>query len=174
MALALRTLGRSCLLRQPSCILPRRSTLATRPSAYEEMNTYWVKNRQLNRPLSPHVTVVQYHVTMVVSITNRVAAVALQGGLCLASITLLCLPGTYTDYISKLRELRLGPAIVYGVKFLLALPFAYHLVAGMRHLVWDMGYGFSKPMTQKGSWVVLALTGACTAFLMFGVRPSAL
>lgn len=148
--------------------------MATRPTAYEEMSKFWTKNKALGRPISPHLSIYKMHLTMLVSITNRITAVILQGGLVVGSLTLMVLPGTYSHYLGLLKDMKFGSALIGTAKFLLSLVFAYHFVAGGRHLLWDMGFGFSKPMTYKGSWVVLGLTGAFTAFLMLGVRPSAM
>jgi succinate dehydrogenase cytochrome b556 subunit len=40
----------------------------------------------------------------------------------------------------------------------LALPFCYHLVNGIRHLSWDMGMGLRIPEVYKSGYTVLALT----------------
>jgi succinate dehydrogenase / fumarate reductase cytochrome b subunit len=39
----------------------------------------------------------------------------------------------------------------------------YHLFAGLRHLAWDLGYGFAKPGLNPVSWLVLVASVAATA-----------
>jgi succinate dehydrogenase (ubiquinone) cytochrome b560 subunit len=56
-----------------------------------------------------------------------------------------------------------------GVKFLLAFPFTYHFANGLRHLVWDLGKGFTKPVltkTEAATWIVSVLS---SLFLAFGL-----
>lgn len=56
-----------------------------------------------------------------------------------------------------------------GVKFALGFPFAFHFINGIKHLVYDLGKGFSKPAIKKGEialWVSSVLSGL---YLAFGV-----
>ncbi|RUS78202.1 hypothetical protein EGW08_014016 [Elysia chlorotica] len=163
---ACRQLVQQCLLRPNVSTVTSRSTMSTRMTAYEEMNTYWTKNRQLNRPLSPHLTVFKFHLTMAISITNRATASAQQAILTGAPILLVCLPGDFSHYFNAVRDMDIPSPVIYGLKFLLAFPFAFHLMAGLRHLVWDAGVGFGPAATYKGGWVILAGTVALTALLV--------
>ena len=43
----------------------------------------------------------------------------------------------------------LGLLVLFGQSF----AFFYHLANGIRHLVWDAGYGFDKHVAQKSGWV---------------------
>jgi len=51
------------------------------------------------------------------------------------SITLLVLPGDFTHYLELVKNLSLGPVIIYGMKLVLAFPVTYHFLNGIRHLV---------------------------------------
>lgn len=51
------------------------------------------------------------------------------------SITLLVLPGDFTHYLELVKNLALGPVIIYGMKLVLAFPVTYHFLNGIRHLV---------------------------------------
>jgi succinate dehydrogenase / fumarate reductase cytochrome b subunit len=39
----------------------------------------------------------------------------------------------------------------------------YHLFNGIRHLLWDIGWGFELPRMQATGWAVVALSLTCTA-----------
>jgi succinate dehydrogenase / fumarate reductase cytochrome b subunit len=39
----------------------------------------------------------------------------------------------------------------------------YHMMNGVRHLVWDMGYGFELKTAQFSGWLVLIASAAATA-----------
>ena len=68
------------------------------------------------------------------------------------------------------RERPLSPHLqVFG--FSLAL--VYHLLNGIRHLLWDAGIGFEIPEFYASGWTVLVLTVVLTAAIWFfaiGVR----
>lgn len=162
-----RQLAQQCLLRPNVTTVTSRSTMSTRMTAYEEMSNYWAKNQKLNRPLSPHLSVYKFHLTMAISITNRVTASAQQAILTGAPLLLLCVPGDFTSVFNAVREMDIPSPVILSLKFLLAFPFAFHLMAGLRHLVWDAGVGFGKSATIQGGWVILAGTLALTVLMMF-------
>ena len=39
---------------------------------------------------------------------------------------------------------------------------SYHLLNGIRHLVWDAGYGYAIPVAYRMGWMVLAGSGLLT------------
>jgi len=65
-------------------------------------------------------------------------------------------------------ELLSGPL---GMLVLLAFSasFFYHLGNGIRHLVWDAGYGFDKEVARLSGWFVLGAAIACTVLFWLGV-----
>jgi succinate dehydrogenase / fumarate reductase cytochrome b subunit len=54
---------------------------------------------------------------------------------------------------ARLQRLLCSPV---GWLFLAAMVFcfSYHLVAGIRHLVWDTGRGLERATSQKSAWLV--------------------
>lgn len=119
-------------------------------------------NTPSQRPLSPHLQVYRLPLTALMSITHRITGAALMGGLLLVSA--LFVSGAMGErYFTQAMEIATSPL---GLVVLLAWSLAlfYHLVNGVRHLIWDMGYGFEKRQaTASGIFVILAtlaLTGA--------------
>lgn len=127
---------------------------------------------QAARPLSPHVQVWRWHITMACSILHRATGVALYGGaLILAgwAVALAMGPAPYEAYKALLGS-PLGKVALFG----LTVSIFYHLAAGVRHLVWDVGYGFdpkTADMTGVAAiafglvasvavWVIAAFMGA--------------
>ncbi|XP_059164062.1 succinate dehydrogenase cytochrome b560 subunit, mitochondrial-like isoform X2 [Physella acuta] len=153
-------------------LIPRRSTMAT--NAYEEMGKYWSRNRKLNRPLSPFLTVYKPHLAMMTSLTHRVTGVVMQVVICGTSILLLCLPGDYKTNLEYIRNLSLGPVIIYALKYIFAFPVTYHFLNGLRHLAWDAGYGFGLKTLYKSAYFVMALTAVVSTYFVFGIKPSVL
>jgi succinate dehydrogenase / fumarate reductase, cytochrome b subunit len=115
------------------------------------------------RPLSPHVQVWRWHVTMACSILHRISGVGLYvGALILAgwAIALALGPDAYADYKGLLASIP-GQAIL----FLLTAGAVYHLVNGIRHLVWDAGAALNVKSANASAWFVLAFTAAATLAL---------
>ena len=112
------------------------------------------------RPLSPHVQVWRWHVTMATSILHRATGVALYGGaLILAgwAAALAAGPGAFGAYKALLGSIP-GKIVLFG----LTVSIFYHLANGIRHLAFDMGKGF-EPRTAD-------MTGA--AAMAFGVTAA--
>jgi succinate dehydrogenase / fumarate reductase cytochrome b subunit len=104
------------------------------------------------RPMSPHLTIYRWQVTMLASITHRVTGAGLGVGALVLVWWLVAIsngPEGYENFMSYAGT-PLGLLILFG--FIWAL--AFHLLNGIRHLVWDLGYGFEKrTATQTGSLV---------------------
>jgi len=47
----------------------------------------------------------------------------------------------------------------------LIMAFCYHLIAGIRHLVWDTGRGLERAQAQRSAWLVVALSIALTLLI---------
>ena len=107
-----------------------------------------------SRPLSPHLQVYRWYFTMALSITHRITGGALTVGLIFFSWWLLAL-ATGPDSFATVQAVMgsfLGILVLLG--FTLAL--WYHLLNGIRHLVWDGGYMIDKVSAhQTGVWLVI-------------------
>ena len=71
---------------------------------------------------------------------------------------MMALPAAYPYYLSQLADMQFGFGIIFTAKFLLAFPFVYHTLNGVRHLAWDMGHGFSLRALYKSGYGVLGLS----------------
>jgi len=117
------------------------------------------------RPQSPAVEVWRWHLTMVCSILHRATGVALYGGALILmgwAIALATGPDAYATYKGLLGSL-LGKLVLFG----LALSVFYHLANGVRHLVWDAGYGFTPKIADRTALAALlfALAAAVALFI---------
>lgn len=104
------------------------------------------------RPLSPHLSVYKFKYTLVSSILNRFAGVALSVGLLLLVYWLLALSGGAAS-LARAQWL-LGSPIAKLFYAGMVAAFCYHLVAGIRHLVWDTGRGLERSQSHKSAWLV--------------------
>jgi len=107
-----------------------------------------------DRPLSPHLQVYRPQLTSVLSITHRMTGVALAFGTPLLVYWLVAAassPAAY-DTAQGLIGSFLGRLLLFGWSVALF----YHLCNGIRHLLWDMGYGLELPALYRSGWVMLA------------------
>ncbi|HUO89516.1 MAG TPA: succinate dehydrogenase, cytochrome b556 subunit [Rhizomicrobium sp.] len=105
------------------------------------------------RPLSPFVTIYHWPVTMATSITHRVTGVGLAAGAVLLAWWLVATasgPSNFNQFIA-LASTPLGQVILFGFTWALA----YHLLNGIRHIAWDLGYGFGKATARNMSVLVI-------------------
>jgi succinate dehydrogenase cytochrome b subunit len=94
--------------------------------------------------------------TLATSIANRFTGVALSVGLLLLVYWLMAVAGGAQSYARATRMLASPPAkLIYAA---LIIAFCYHLVAGLRHLVWDTGHGLERAQSQKSAWLVIAVS----------------
>jgi succinate dehydrogenase / fumarate reductase cytochrome b subunit len=115
------------------------------------------------RPMSPHLQVWRWHLTMATSILHRVTGVGLYIGALIGAVWAICLaagPDAYATF-----KVVLGSPIGKIVMFGLTLSYFYHLANGIRHLVWDAGKGFEIKTADATSVVVLAFAIAATIAL---------
>ncbi|TFK21462.1 succinate dehydrogenase cytochrome b560 subunit [Coprinopsis marcescibilis] len=126
-----------------------------------------LNKQRLKRPSSPHFTIYQPQLTWIASIANRVTGAGLSVLLYGFSIAYLIAPGTFdsvhvVDFVHGLPE-----AVKYAGKFILAAPFSFHAINGLRHLAWDTGKFLSVKSVYGTGYAVLGATAVSTAFLTF-------
>ena len=113
------------------------------------------------RPLSPHLQIYHWPPTMATSIVHRATGVALTAGMALMAWWLMALatgPGAYA-FFTSLVYTPLGQLVV--VAFLWSITF--HALNGLRHLVWDIGYGFAPSTANRISVAIILLSVLITA-----------
>ena len=116
-----------------------------------------------NRPLSPHLTIYRPQITSMLSILHRVTGVALTLGLILAVWWLLAAATgpEYFAFVDGLATSWIGHLVWLGSTWALA----YHFCNGIRHLIWDMGYGFDLDQVTMSGQVVLGASVALTGLV---------
>lgn len=112
------------------------------------------------RPLSPHLQIYRWPITMGTSILHRVTGVGLALGTVLLAAWLIAAaagPEIYGQFQTYATH-ALGRFVLFG--FTVSL--VYHALNGVRHLVWDLGWGFLVPTANKTGLLVYALTALLT------------
>lgn len=119
------------------------------------------------RPLSPFFTY-RWQYTNTLSILHRAAGVFLSLGFLLLVYWVVAAASGSAAYDTATAYLASPVAKI--AMFLWLLAFYFHFLNGIRHLGWDMGYGFEKAVARKtgtlvfvGSIVLTLLTWWCIA-----------
>jgi succinate dehydrogenase / fumarate reductase cytochrome b subunit len=120
------------------------------------------------RPLSPHLQIYRWPVTMATSITHRATGMALYIGALFLTWWLVALAYGADAYASfqSVANSWIGTLVLVGYTWALI----YHLCNGMRHLQWDMG-GLLENVTAERSGIIVyiasvLLTAAVWLFLV--------
>ncbi|MDT8449226.1 MAG: succinate dehydrogenase, cytochrome b556 subunit [Wenzhouxiangellaceae bacterium] len=119
------------------------------------------------RPLSPHLQIYRPQWTSVLSIVHRLTGVVLSFGTALMVIWLVALFRGEAAYNGMLEFMTHPVMLLLLVGWTLAL--FYHLLNGIRHLLWDTGMLLELGPARAGGWTVVALTLVLTAIVWGGV-----
>jgi succinate dehydrogenase / fumarate reductase cytochrome b subunit len=98
------------------------------------------------RPLSPHLSIYRLTLTMAMSIAHRATGIALYAGAVLLAVWLLALSSDAAAYMHVAHFLRsfIGRVILFGYTWALL----HHMLGGIRHFIWDAGYGLDHPQRE--------------------------
>ena len=127
------------------------------------------------RPLSPHLQIYRPMLTMMMSIVHRITGGALYFGVLLLVWWLTAAAAGPNAYavLQWFMETWFGRLILFGYTWALI----HHMLGGMRHLIWDMGYGFGAnerewlaAATLVGSIVFTILLWIVGYLIMGGIR----
>jgi succinate dehydrogenase / fumarate reductase cytochrome b subunit len=98
------------------------------------------------RPLSPHLDVYRMTLTMAMSIVHRITGVGLYIGVVLLAWFLLALSSNATTFavFSGFIHSFIGQVLLFGFTWSLF----HHMLGGVRHALWDAGFGLDDPMRE--------------------------
>jgi len=128
-----------------------------------------------DRPLSPHFQVYRWPLTMTMSIVHRITGIGLYYGSLLLAWWLIAAASGPNAYARM--QWFMGTAIGLLLLFGYTWALIHHMLGGIRHLIWDTGYGYGPTEREWltaaglvgsiGLTVVLWLVGY---FVMGGAR----
>jgi len=117
-------------------------------------------------PLSPHLQIYRWHISSLLSITHRISGVINLLALILIFFWLIVLSLGENNYESFLLIINsfFGKFILIGFTWSMI----FHLLSGVRHLVWDLGYGFEiKTANISGIIVIISSLFLTIIFWLF-------
>lgn len=121
------------------------------------------------RPLSPHLQVYSWQMTMMLSIVHRASGVLLSFAALAMIGWLLALaqgPAAYEQWRALITSIP-GQVLLFASTASLV----YHLLNGLRHLVWDSGRALDIPSVYRGGYAVLLLAFVITLGLWLAAFP---
>ena len=110
-----------------------------------------------NNPLSPHLEIYKWQISSLLSIAHRIVGV-----INILAITLICiwiLSLLLGENSYEMTELFLKSLFGKFIIVSLCWTFSFHILNEVRHLIWDMGYGFDLKVAK--------ITGALAFFGSF-------
>ena len=104
-------------------------------------------------PLSPHIQIYSWHISSLVSISHRITGVI---NICLISI--ICLWVAFLlfgesnyEVVQNFLKSFFGKVVIIGALW----SFSFQILSEIRHLFWDMGYGFDLKVSQITGIIVI-------------------
>ena len=106
-----------------------------------------------NNPLSPHIQIYSWNISSLISISHRITGV-----LNILALTLICfwiasmlLGSTNYEFIYSILNSFFGKFIVIGITW----SFSFQILSEIRHLLWDIGYGFELTTSKISGIIVI-------------------
>ena len=91
-------------------------------------------------PLSPHIQIYNWHISSLISISHRITGI-----INIIIVTLICfwvafllLGNTNYELIQKFFETYVGIFVIVGTVW----SFSFQILSEIRHIFWDLGFGF--------------------------------
>ncbi len=120
-----------------------------------------------NNPLSPHIQIYNWHISSLVSISNRITGV-----INILTLSLICfwvwmlLLGneSYESIFNFLNS-------IFGKFFIIGFVWSYsfQILSEIRHWFWDLGYGFELK-TSKISGILVILGSIIMTTIIYSLR----
>ena len=118
-------------------------------------------------PISPHLQIYRWNISSLLSITHRIVGVANLLALFLIFLWLLTFSFGESNYELFLLVINsfFGKFILIGFSWSMS----FHIISGLRHLAWDMGYGFEiKTANISGIIVIVSSLTLTVIFWILG------
>ena len=106
-----------------------------------------------NNPLSPHIQIYSWNISSLISISHRITGV-----LNILALTLICFwiasmlfGSTSYEFIYSILNSFFGKFLVIGITW----SFSFQILSEIRHLFWDIGYGFEITTSKISGLLVI-------------------
>ena len=106
-----------------------------------------------NNPLSPHIQIYSWNISSLISISHRITGVVN-----ILALTLICfwiasmlLGSASYEFIYNILNSFFGKFLVIGITW----SFSFQILSEIRHLFWDLGYGFEITTSKISGLIVI-------------------
>ena len=118
-------------------------------------------------PLSPHIQIYNWHISSLISISHRITGI-----INIIIVTLICfwvalllLGSSNYELVQNFFETFFGKFIIIGTTW----SFAFQILSEIRHLFWDLGFGFELKTSNITGLIVILGSFILTIFIfIFG------
>ena len=104
-------------------------------------------------PLSPHIQIYNWHISSLISISHRITGI-----INIIIVTLICfwvallfLGNTDYELIQKFFETYFGKFVITGTVW----SFSFQILSEIRHMFWDLGFGFELKISNITGLLVI-------------------
>ena len=104
-------------------------------------------------PLSPHIQIYSWHISSLISISHRITGIIniiIVTLICLW-VSLLLLGSSNYELVQNFFETYIGKFFIVGTVW----SFSFQALCEIRHLFWDLGYGFELKTSNITGLVVI-------------------
>lgn len=119
----------------------------------------------MQKPLSPHLQIYSPQLTSVLSILHRATGIVFTIALILVCFWLYALSegqSSYNAFCTWMEQ-----PFIKIVTYLILASVYYHLLNGIRYLMWSIGEGFELRTVYNSGWIVFVLALALTILTVF-------
>jgi len=101
----------------------------------------------MNNPLSPHLSIYKFKLSLLMSIAHRITGAALYFSMLIFLFFLISLSIGASGYeiFSLIINTWIGKLVMLGITWAIF----HHMLGGLRHFVWDMVKGFEVKTVDK-------------------------
>ena len=117
-----------------------------------------------NKPLSPHIQIYSWNISSLISISHRITGV-----INIVALTIICFwiasflfGNSIYSFIQNILNSFFGKFLVIGITW----AFSFQILSEIRHLFWDLGYGFELK-TSKISGVIVIFGSFIITILIY-------
>ena len=106
-----------------------------------------------NKPLSPHIQIYSWNISSLISISHRITGV-----INIVALTIICFwialflfGNSIYDIVQNILNSFFGKLLVIGITW----SFSFQILSEIRHLFWDLGYGFELKTSNISGAIVI-------------------
>tara|TARA_B100000700_G_C14943878_1_gene808148 strand:+ start:983 stop:1360 length:378 start_codon:yes stop_codon:yes gene_type:complete len=113
-----------------------------------------------NSPLSPHLQIYKWHISSLLSISHRIVGI-INFVLIILISSILIFIGTDIKILQMLSQSFIGKFLIICICW----SFSFQILNEIRHLAWDMGYGFDLKISRITG--ILTIIGSFILTILF-------